>query len=158
MRSIILRFVDRDIIDVLMQNMEKLGLEVKLDSPHQSVTKNDDGTLNVNLKSGESITCNKCLVAVGRPPNVEPLALQNTGVQVAKGAIVVDEFQNTTVPGVYAIGDVTNNVTLTPVAIRAGRCLVERIFNNRSDLKVNYNNIATVIFSHPPIGTVGMSE
>ena len=75
MRSIILRFVDRDIIDVLMQNMEKLGLEVKLDSPHQSVTKNDDGTLNVNLKSGESITCNKCLVAVGRPPNVEPLAL-----------------------------------------------------------------------------------
>ena len=137
--------------------MEKLGLEVKLDSPHDSVTKNDDGTLNVNLKSGESIACNRCLVAVGRPPNVEPLGLSNTEVKVERGAIVVDEFQNTTVPGVYAIGDVTNKVTLTPVAIRAGRVLVERIFNNRPDLKVNYENIATVIFSHPPIGTVGMS-
>lgn len=57
----------------------------------------------------------------------------------------------------YAIGDVTNQITLTPVAIRAGRILAERIFNNRSDLKMNYNNVATVIFSHPPIGTVGMS-
>lgn len=111
----------------------------------------------MNLKSGESIQCNKCLVALGRPPNVEPLALNTTGVSINRGAIVVDEFQNTTVPGVYAIGDVTNQVTLTPVAIRAGRCLSERLFNGRTDLKVNYNNIATVIFSHPPIGTCGLS-
>ena len=157
-RSIILRFVDRDIIDVLMATMKQLGVEVRLDSPHTNVTANADGTLSVNLKSGESIKCDKCLVAVGRPPNVEPLALNNTGVQIAKGAIVVDEFQNTAVSGVYAIGDVTNQVTLTPVAIRAGRVLVERIFNNRPDLKVNYQNIATIIFSHPPIGTVGLSH
>ena len=157
-RSIILRFIDRDIIDVLMENLTKLGVELKLDSPHESVTQNEDGTLNVNLKSGESIQCNKCLVALGRPPNVEPLALNNTGVELNRGAIKVDEFQNTSVPGVYAIGDVTNQVTLTPVAIRAGRCLSERLFNGRSDLKVNYNNIATVIFSHPPIGTCGLSS
>lgn len=156
-RSIILRFIDRDLIDCLMENMKKLGVEIKLDSPHESVTRNDDGSLNVNLKSGESIQCDKCLVALGRPPNVEPLALNNTGVEIVKGAIKVDEFQNTTVSGVYAIGDVTDQVTLTPVAIRAGRVLVERIFNNRPDLKVNYDNIATIIFSHPPIGTVGLS-
>jgi glutathione reductase (NADPH) len=74
-RSIILRFVDRDIIDCLMENMTKHGIVIKLDSPHQSVTRNDDGTLNVNLESGESITANKCLVALGRPPNIAPLAL-----------------------------------------------------------------------------------
>ena len=156
-RSIILRFVDRDIIDVLMENMAKLGIEVKLDSPHESVVKNEDGTLKVNLKNGESLQCNSCLVALGRPPNVEPLGLKNTAVEIASGAIKVDEFQNTNVAGVYAIGDVTNVMTLTPVAIKAGRMLVERIFNNRAGLKMNYENIATVIFSHPPIGTVGLS-
>lgn len=88
--------------------MQKLGITLLLDSPHDSVTKNEDGTLSVNLSSGEKINCNKCLVALGRPPNVEPLALGNTGVEIARGAIVVDEFQNTTVPGVYALGDVTN--------------------------------------------------
>lgn len=87
-----LRFCDRDIIDVLMTNMAKLGVDIRLNSPHDSVTKNADGTLKVNLKSGESIDCNKCLVALGRPPNVEPLMLQNTGVTINKGAIVVDEF------------------------------------------------------------------
>jgi glutathione reductase (NADPH) len=107
-RSVILRFLDRDITDCLQENMTKLGVDVKLDSPHKSVTKNDDGTLNVLLASGESIQANKCLVALGRPPNVSPLALENTGVEISRGSIVIDEFQNTTVPGVYAIGDVTN--------------------------------------------------
>ena len=107
-RSIILRFIDRDIIDVLQENMQKLGIELKLQSPHESVVKNADNSLSVNLKGGESIQCDVCLVALGRPPNVEPLALNNTGVTVNRGAIVVDEFQNTSVPGVYALGDVTN--------------------------------------------------
>ena len=155
-RSIILRFCDRDIIDCLMENMRKLGVDIKLDSPHDSVVANGD-TLDANLRSGETINCQKCLVALGRPPNVEPLGLANTGVEVVRSAIKVDEFQNTTVAGVYAIGDVTNQVTLTPVAIRAGRVLVERIFNNRPELKTNYENIATVIFSHPPIGNCGLS-
>lgn len=114
--------------------------------------------MTVNLKNGESVTCEKCLVCIGRPPLIEPLNLQNTGVQVNKGAIVVDEYQNTTVSGVYAIGDVTNQITLTPVAIRAGRILSERIFNGRTNLKMDYNNVATVVFSHPNIGTVGLSE
>ena len=74
-RSIILRFVDRDIIDLLMENMRKFGIDIRLDCSHNGVTKNDDGTLNVNLKSGEVLTANKVLVATGRPPNVGPLQL-----------------------------------------------------------------------------------
>jgi len=75
-----------------------------------------------------------------------------------KGAIKVDEYQNTNVPGVYAIGDITNQVCLTPVAIRQGRLVSERIFNNKPHLKMCYDNIATAIFSHPPIGIVGLTE
>ena len=71
---------------------------------------------------------------------------------------MVDEFQNTNVPGIYAIGDVTNQVNLTPVAIRQGRIVSERVFNGQKDLKMCYDNIATVIFSHPPIGSVGLKE
>ena len=138
--------------------MAKLGLDLRLGSQHEGVAKNADGSLRVTLKGGDIVDADKVLVAIGRPPNVEPLALQSTGVQVAKGAIVVDEFQNTAVNGVYAIGDVTNQITLTPVAIRAGRILSERLFNGRQGLKMDYNNVATIIFSHPPIGTVGLSE
>ena len=112
----------------------------------------------MNIENGEPINTEKCLVALGRPPNLNGLGLENTSISIAKGAIVVDEFQNTTVSGVYAIGDVTNQVTLTPVAIKAGRIVVERIFNNRPDLKMSYKNVATIIFSHPPIGTCGFSE
>ena len=89
---------------------------------------------------------------------MEPLQLVNTGVKVENGVIKVDEYQNTTVPGVYAIGDVTDAINLTPVAIRAGRMLSERLFNGKTGLKMLYKNVATIIFSHPPIGTVGMSE
>ena len=70
---------------------------------------------------------------------------------------MTDEFQNTTQKGVYAIGDVTKGVSLTPVAVRAGRILSERLFNNRPTLKMDYENVATVVFSHPTIGTVGLS-
>jgi pyruvate/2-oxoglutarate dehydrogenase complex dihydrolipoamide dehydrogenase (E3) component len=85
--------------------------------------------------------------------------LSQVGIQLEKnGAVKVDEYQNTNVPGVYAIGDVTNNIQLTPVAVRSGRIVAERVFNKRKDLKMDYNDIATVIFSHPPIGMVGLTE
>lgn len=138
--------------------MQKAGLECKLGSPFDSVQKIDNNTMQVNLADGTSIQANKVLSALGRPPNVEPLELDKAGVEVVKGAIKVDEFQNTNVPKIYAIGDATNQVNLTPVAIRQGRLVSERIFNNQTDFKMCYDNIATVIFSHPPIGTVGLSE
>ena len=157
-RSRMLRFLDEDLHAVLLENMQKLGLDVRLQTAHKSVTKNEDGTLTVNLTTGDPVVVDKVLACMGRPPNIAPLCLENTGVKVEKNAVVVDKYQNTTVPGVYAIGDVTNQITLTPVAIRAGRIVSERIFNNRTGLAMDYNNVATVVFSHPPIGTVGLAE
>jgi glutathione reductase (NADPH) len=99
------------------------------------------------------------LWAVGRSANVAPLDLQRAGVEFDAGNfIVTDEFQNTNIPGIYAIGDVTGRAALTPVAIAAGRRLSDRLFNGETDRRLDYNNIATVVFTHPPIGTVGMTE
>jgi glutathione reductase (NADPH) len=99
------------------------------------------------------------LWAIGRSANVAPLDLQCAGVKLDAGNfIVTDEFQNTNIPGIYAIGDVTGRAALTPVAIAAGRRLSDRLFNGETDRRLDYNNIATVVFTHPPIGTVGMTE
>jgi len=101
----------------------------------------------------------KVIWAIGRHPVVDILDLEKAGVQLTKdGHIKVDEFQNTTTPGIYAIGDVSGEAELTPVAIAAGRKLARRLFNNEPDLKQDYNNIPTVIFSHPPCGSIGLGE
>ncbi len=101
-----------------------------------------------------------CLLwAVGRAPNVTGLDLNNAGVAVDDCRYVVtDGFQNTNVPGVYAIGDVTGRAALTPVAIAAGRRLSDRVFGGKADSRLEYSMIPTVVFTHPPIGTVGASE
>jgi glutathione reductase (NADPH) len=99
------------------------------------------------------------LWAVGRVPKVEGLDLPRAGVQQGSGGFVTtDEFQNTNVPGVYAIGDVTGRAALTPVAIAAGRRLSDRLFGNKPDRRLDYGLIPTVVFTHPPIGTVGQTE
>jgi glutathione reductase (NADPH) len=99
------------------------------------------------------------LWAIGRRPNVAELGLKAAGVgQDDDGYVTTDEFQNTNVPGVYAIGDVTGRAALTPVAIAAGRRLSDRLFNGQAERRLDYNMIATVVFTHPPIATVGMSE
>jgi len=157
-RSRMLRFLDDDLHDVLVENMKKLGIDLRLGVSHEGVEKNEDGSYTVSLTDKETVVVDKVLACLGRPPLVDPLALDKAGVAVKDGAVVVDEFQNTNVPGIYAIGDVTNQITLTPVAIRAGRIVSERIFNGRTGLKMDYNNVATIVFSHPVIGTVGDSE
>jgi glutathione reductase (NADPH) len=99
------------------------------------------------------------LWAVGREPNVADLNLAAAGVKTdPAGHVVTDEWQNTAAPGTYAVGDVTGREALTPVAIAAGRRLADRLFGGRPDRKLVYENIPTVIFSHPPIGTVGLTE
>ena len=99
------------------------------------------------------------LWAVGRVPSVDGLDLERAGVQLGAGGFVTtDGFQNTNVPGVYAIGDVTGRAALTPVAIAAGRRLSDRLFGNKPDRRLDYGLIPTVVFTHPPIGTVGLSE
>ena len=99
------------------------------------------------------------LWAIGRTANVAAMDLQAAGVTIdAASYVMTDEFQNTNVAGVYAIGDVTGRAQLTPVAIAAGRRLSDRLFNGMTDRRLDYGNIATVVFTHPPIGTVGLSE
>ena len=99
------------------------------------------------------------LWAIGRAPSVEGLGLDTAGVELnAYGYVATDKYQVTNVPGIYAIGDVTGRPQLTPVAIAAGRRLSDRVFGGQADRHMNYENIATVIFTHPPIGTVGLSE
>ena len=97
--------------------------------------------------------------ATGRRANTDGVGLERTGVALGeRGEVRVDEFQNSNVAGVYAIGDVTDRVPLTPVAIAAGRRLADRLFGGRPHAKLDYELIPTVVFSHPPVGTVGLSE
>lgn len=97
--------------------------------------------------------------AVGRVPNVESLDLENAGVALDReGAIATDKYENTNVPGIHAFGDVNGKKALTPVAIAAGRALAERLFGGRTDAHLDYHNVPSVVFSHPPVASVGMSE
>ncbi len=98
------------------------------------------------------------IFAIGRDPVTAGLGLHKAGVAVRNGYVPTDEWQNTNVPGVYAIGDVTGQAQLTPVAIAAGRRLADRLFGGMSDRRLDYQCIPTVVFSHPPVGTVGLSE
>lgn len=159
-RSIPLRFVDSEIVDMLIHQIKESGIEVKLHSPHTSVTKSSLGNSCItHLESGEKIHSEKVLLAMGRPPSTKDLGLEKAGVETTKsGHVKVDEFQNTSQKGIYAIGDVTLAPALTPVAVRSGRILSERLFNGQENLKCDYDHVPTVIFSHPPIGTVGLSE
>ena len=118
------------------------------------------GSLALALRDGRRLEPFDCVLwAVGRAPAVEELGLDRAGVELdAYGFVVTDKYQTTSAAGVYAIGDVTGRAQLTPVAIAAGRRLSDRLFGGRGDRHLDYHNIPTVIFGHPPIGTVGLSE
>jgi glutathione reductase (NADPH) len=97
--------------------------------------------------------------AIGRRPNTASLNVELAGVKrLDNGVIPTDDYQNTNVAGIYAIGDITGHAALTPVAIAAGRRLADRIFSGQSDRKVDYDNIPSVVFTHPPVGSVGLTE
>lgn len=154
-----LRSYDSFIIDTLVQEMEKDGPQLHIRSIPKEVRKEKNGQLTLVLEDGREDSFDKIIWAIGRTPNTDGLNLDLAGVKKDRhGFIEVDEFQTTSQPSIYAVGDVTGNVMLTPVAIAAGRRLSERLFNNKPNEKLNYDNIPTVIFSHPPIGTVGLSE
>lgn len=153
----ILRAFDPMLGSTLMEHMVSGGVQFEKNCTVANITKMAQ-LYDVATTTGVKITNVDCILwAVGRKPHVN-LGLERTGVELdATGHIKVDEFQNTSHPGIYALGDVCGKWLLTPVAIAAGRRLSERLFNNMSDCKLEYDNIPTVIFSHPPIGTVGLS-
>ncbi|MGP6139331.1 MULTISPECIES: glutathione-disulfide reductase [unclassified Jeotgalibaca] len=154
-----LRLYDEAIVNVLVEEMKKNGPSLHTFSVPKEVTKNSDGTLKLSFENGNADNFDKIIWAVGREANVDGINLDVAGVRVNQaGFIQVDGYQNTSAENIYAVGDATGNKMLTPVAIAAGRRLSERLFNNKPNEKLNYDNIPTVIFSHPPIGTVGLSE
>jgi glutathione reductase (NADPH) len=124
-----------------------------------AAVKEEAGLKTLVAVDGREFAGFDCLLwAIGRSANVAKLDLSAAGVVTDNDFVVTDDFQNTNVPGVYAVGDVTGRAALTPVAIAAGRRLSDRLFNGRTDRRLDYSNIATVVFTHPPIGTVGMTE
>lgn len=155
-----LRSFDHSIVNVLIEEMDKEGIELHTHTVIKEVIKNEDGSLTIDLEDGRTNTVDCLIWAVGREPATDKINLEVTGVETNSiGKIKVDKFQNTNVEGIYAVGDIIeNSIDLTPVAVAAGRRLSERLFNNKPSEHLDYNLVPTVIFTHPPIGTIGMSE
>lgn len=153
-----LRGFDSYIVEGLVNEMEKTGLLLHTHKVPVKLEKSEQG-ITIHFEDGSSHTASQVIWATGRRPNVDGLELEKAGVTLnERGFIQVDEYQNTVVDGIYALGDVTGEKELTPVAIKAGRTLSERLFNGKTSAKMDYSTIPTVVFSHPAIGTVGLTE
>ncbi|WP_394130872.1 glutathione-disulfide reductase [Shewanella maritima] len=155
-----LRNFDPILTDALVEAMATDGPTLHTHCIPKQVVKNGDGSLTLELENGESLTVDTLVWAIGRSPSTGNIGLENTDVQLdEKGYVVVDEQQNTTAKGIYCVGDIMKGgVELTPVAVKAGRLLSERLFGNMPDAKMDYALIPTVVFSHPAIGTMGLTE
>lgn len=155
-----LRNFDPILVDALVDAMATEGPTLHTHSVPKAVVKNADDSLTLSLENGESITVDCLIWAIGRSPATANIGLENTEVQLdSKGYVITDAQQNTTHKGIYCVGDImAGGVELTPVAVKAGRLLSERLFNGMTDAKMDYSLIPTVVFSHPPIGTMGLTE
>ncbi|MES2289177.1 MAG: glutathione-disulfide reductase [Pseudomonadota bacterium] len=154
----ILRGYDEQIRDRLLQISMTKGIEFRFNAPFQEITKNDDGTFHVVMKGCDAIDADLVLFATGRAPNIKGLGLDKAGVELnEKGAIKVDEFSKTSVESIYAVGDVTDRIQLTPVAIREGQAFADTVFGKKPT-KVDYASVPSAVFSHPPLAGVGMTE
>jgi glutathione reductase (NADPH) len=156
----VLKHFDHMLGTALMKCMRDAGVEFVTNTWPQAVESQPDGSFVVVLAGGRRLAPTDCVLwAIGRTPCVEDLGLDTAGVALDPyGFIATDLFQVTNVPNIYAIGDVTGRAPLTPVAIAAGRRLSDRVFGGQEGRHLEYENIPTVIFSHPPIGTVGITE
>lgn len=156
--TLLARF-DASVRDVLLEEMEETGISI-MRSARIAAIERDGDELAVRVERGQTMSgFDTVLWATGQRPNTDALQLERAGVTVdERRFIATDDFQNTNVAGIYAVGDVTPRLALTPVAIAAGRRLADRLFGNEPQARLDYSNVPTVIFSHPPIGTVGMTE
>jgi len=156
--QMILNGFDMDVREHLYNTMQAKGIRVILGQVFERVERNEDGRLNAWLNEGECIEADQVMLALGRLPNTGGLRLDAAGVNVdERGYIPVDEFSRTNIDHIWAVGDVTDRVQLTPVAIHEAMCLKETAFNN-NPTKPDYDTIATAVFSQPEIGTVGLTE
>lgn len=153
----ILRGFDTDIRKHLQAAMIAKGIDVRCGEDVRSIEKQADG-LAISLKGGKSLKADQIMYAIGRRPNVEGLGLERVGVrQALSGAIEVDDYSRTNVANIHAVGDVTDRIALTPVAIKEGHAFALTRFKG-TPVAPDHHNVASAVFSHPPIGTVGMTE
>jgi glutathione reductase (NADPH) len=155
----LLRSFDRELGEALGAAMQAQGVRLAFDRNPVSATRDADG-YHLQFANGDaSGPFDELVWATGRVPNTGDLDLARAGVAVdAAGYVVTDQWQDTNVAGVHAVGDVTGRLALTPVAIAASRRLADRLFGGKADARLDYANVATVVFSHPPLATVGLTE
>ncbi|UVO49995.1 glutathione-disulfide reductase [Sphingomonas sp. SUN019] len=154
----ILRGYDQAIRDRLLQISLMKGLEFRFDATFEGIEKGEDGCLTVSMSGHEPVTVDLVMFATGRVPNTEGLGLETAGVELdEKGAVKVDEDNRSSCDSIFAVGDVTNRVQLTPVAIREGQAFADTFFGDKPT-RVDYGCIPAAVFSHPPLAGVGMTE
>jgi glutathione reductase (NADPH) len=154
----LLRGYDQQIVDRLMQISVRKGIDFRFNATIDRIEKRDDGSLKLTMTGCDDIEADEALFAVGRRPNVEGLGCDAAGVELGEnGEIKVDDDNRTSAASVFAVGDVTDRVQLTPVAIREGHAFADTHFGNRPT-KVDYACIPSAVFSHPPLAGVGMTE
>ena len=158
-REHFLREFDDILSSTLTEIMQNEGLKIINNSDLKEL-KSAGSAINLTTKDDRDLgEFDQVIYAIGRSPLTAELNLQSAGVDTdSRGYIPTDEFQATNVESIFALGDATGRAQLTPVAIAAGRRLAERLYAGMSDRKLNYENIASVVFSHPPIGAVGLTE
>ncbi len=153
----ILRGFDEDLRNHLAAEMSKKGIEIKTKSDVALIERSGDG-VRVTLEDGNKIGAGQIMFATGRMPNTHGLGLENVGIiPNMHGAIPVDAYSKTVVENIYAVGDVTNRVNLTPVAIREGHAFADTVFGNKP-IKVDHTLVPSAVFSQPELGTVGLTE
>ena len=154
----LLRGFDEDLRDGVMEALTRRGIRIVTGTRFASIAPGLDGSRTVALTSGEQIVADQVLMAIGRTPNTAGLGLQKIGVGLGeRGEIKVDRFSATSAPGIYAVGDVTDRVNLTPIAIREGHAFADTVFGGKPTA-IEHDLVPTAVFTTPEIGTVGISE
>ena len=154
----LLRGYDESMRDRLLQISIMKGIDFRFNAEFREISRNADGSLTVAMTNHEDLEVDCVMFATGRIPNTGGLGLESIGVELTdRGAVKVDRFSKSTVESIYAVGDVTDRVQLTPVAIREGHAFADTVFGNKPT-SVSYDCVPSAVFSHPPIAGVGMTE
>jgi glutathione reductase (NADPH) len=156
--DIMLRGYDQQIVDRLIQISLRKGIDFKFNAMIERIEPADNRGLRVTMTGCDDMEADQVLFAVGRRPNVEGLGCEAAGLELGeRGQIKVDDDNRTSVPSIFAVGDVTDRVQLTPVAIREGQAFADTFFGNKPR-QVDYGCIPSAVFSHPPLAGVGLTE
>lgn len=157
-KELFLRGFDIEIREFAAKQMRKKGIDLRFNCDLQTVSKNTDGSFTVALKDGSGLQTDLVLAATGRTPNTQDLGLEDIGIALdQKGAVIVDDFYQTNIPSIYALGDLIDRMQLTPVALAEGMTLVKHLYKGGCE-PLDYSLIPTAVFSLPNIGTVGLTE